>query len=141
MAELARIRHLIYEGRWSTARAEASGDAVGLAYIRAHAARVGVLPEAKERYDPECNDGSGYGDCDCFGDGVGCGEDFSRGRDVSGCGNGRYDNSGDGYGDDHDLSYGRGDGYGFAYDRDLDWYLHYESCDYTPYEEYEHYYI
>lgn len=43
MTDLAHIRHLIHDAKWSTARAEASGDVVALEYVRAHAARAEVV--------------------------------------------------------------------------------------------------
>lgn len=43
MVDLAHIRHLVHDAKWSTARAAASGDGVALEYVRAHARRAGVV--------------------------------------------------------------------------------------------------
>lgn len=44
MIDLAHIRHLIHEGQWSTARAEASGDAVAEEYVKEHARMDNATP-------------------------------------------------------------------------------------------------
>lgn len=78
MADLALIRHLVHSGHWSTARAEASGDALALDYVRTHAARPLARLSAQpgralivwaHNANPSCCDeaGDGYGYDDLFG--------------------------------------------------------------------------
>lgn len=123
MNDLSYIRHLVFSGKWSTARAEAAGDIAALAYVREHTARAAA--EASEGFMDHVwvrfhGCGGGYGSQDFCGDGVGFGEGANphygelHGRGGGG-GDGRYwaDGGGDGHGDGDVCGYGdEGDGFG-----------------------------
>lgn len=131
MADLARIRHLIYERRWSTARAAASNDAVALAYVAESAQRTALhIVSPHEDHNHGCGDGfspsdsghgarngDGYGDGHGEGDGDGYGDanDLDYGDqygDGHTDGDGRYHNDGDVRGNGHDAHAQPGDGFG-----------------------------
>lgn len=143
MRDLSYIRHLVVEGRWSSARAEAAGDAVALEYVHAHATRVGVIPEPAEYCDPWRDSGDGYGGDSEYGNGTGNGDflaEYFRGDGLGG-GWGSYQTNGDGHGDDDELSHGQGDGRGYEVDEDAHWRAYFAPPDEEDcHDEYEEYY-
>lgn len=136
MSTLAHIRHLIYAGRWSTARALASHDRVALAYVREHATRTAAPHPALAVFgnlwtanDVSRSNGSGthderwtyeiwYPRCirqnlgfsDLLPDGGGYGYGAGYGNPNIGERGAANDGCGDGHNDIY--SFGDGDGFG-----------------------------
>lgn len=98
------IRDMIYSGKWSTARAAASGCPVAFEYVREYVSNVEPLVSGcfeDAMYGDGCGDGDGFS-----GDGYGYVSGDGGGGGFSGIVNGDGDGDGNGYGD------GDGDGYG-----------------------------
>lgn len=104
MADLAYIRHLIYKGQWSAARAEAAGDAIAMEYVEASAALIEGEPIPAVV--------SGFLEMNYIGEfGNGCGYGYPH----QGDGYGQSDHAGFGAGDDRGDGYDDGDGDGNGY--------------------------